>query len=227
MKLTNWRVIVGGLLVLVGLLAFVDTLTAIPFTGILWGIIFGLAGLSFIVYLLGNHKAWWAVIPGMVLLSLGTVILIDTIFPGQGDRITGFIFLGGIGAAFWLVYFMNRNFWWAIIPGGVMGTLALTVLVDEFTRIDGGFIFLFGLGITFALISVLPGLKGNRQWPLIPAGILVTISLLTLFSSLNWMSYFWAAALIAGGLFLIIRPSFLNKNKSETLNMKEEENVNE
>jgi uncharacterized membrane protein HdeD (DUF308 family) len=225
MKLTNWRFIVGGLLVVVGLLALVDTLTVIPFTGIMWGIIFGLAGLSFIVYLLGNHKAWWAVIPGMVLLALGIVILVDTIFPGQGDRITGFIFLGGIGAAFWMVYLMNRNFWWAIIPGGVMGTLALTVLVDEFTRVDGGFIFLFGLGITFALIAILPGLKGNRQWPLIPAGILIIISFLTLFSSLNWMSYFWAVILIVAGLFLIVRPSLFRSNKHEVLNMKEEDNV--
>ena len=226
MKLTSWRVIVGGILVLVGLLALLDTLTVIPFAGILWGIIFGLAGLGFIVYLLGNRKAWWAVIPGMVFLGLSSLILVSTIFPVHGDKFGGFLFLGGIGAAFWLVYLMNRDFWWAIIPGGVMGTLALTTLFDEFTRIDGGFIFLFGLAVTFALIAILPGLPGKRRWPWIPSGILFIISVLTLFSSLNWMSYFWAVLLIAAGLFLIVRPSLFPGLKSENEIEKEVENVN-
>jgi hypothetical protein len=226
MKLTNWRVIVGGLLVLIGLLALLDTLTIIPFAGLLWGIIFGLAGIGFIAYLFGNRNAWWAVIPGMVFLGLSGVILINTIFPGRGDSISGFLFLGAIGAAFWLVYLMNRNFWWAIIPGGVMGTIALTVLVDEFTRFDGGFIVLFGMAVTFALVAILPGLPGNRRWPWIPAGILFIISVLTLFASLNLMSYFWAVLLIGAGLILILRPTLFKSSKSENSIEKEVEDVN-
>ena len=93
-----------------------------------------------------------------------------------------------------------------------MASLAVTVLVDEFTRFDGGFVFLFGLAATFALLTILPGLPGNRRWPLIPAGILFVISLLALFSSLNWMSFFWSVVLIGAGLFLVLRSVFVKKS---------------
>jgi hypothetical protein len=210
-KSSNWRLILGGLLVVVGILALLDTLTVFPFTGILWGLIFASAGAGFLVYMMGERSAWWAVIPGVILLGLGTIIGLTSLFPGWGDRISGPIFLSGISLAFWLVYVRNRNFWWAIIPGGVMGSLAVTAFMDEFTRFDGGFFFLFGLALTFALIALLPGLPGNRQWPWIPASILFVISVLALFSSLNWMSFFWAFLLIGAGAFLLLRSVFQRK----------------
>ena len=117
MKNPGWRLIAGGLLVVIGFLALLDSLTIIPFTGIIWGLMFAAGGAAFLVYLAGNRAAWWAVIPGMVLLSLGALILMDTFFPTWGDKAGGFIFLGGTGLAFWLVYLMNRDYWWAIIPG--------------------------------------------------------------------------------------------------------------
>jgi hypothetical protein len=33
--------------------------------------------------------------------------------------------VGGIGFAFWAIYFVKREHWWAIIPGSVMLTIAL------------------------------------------------------------------------------------------------------
>lgn len=112
--------------------------------------------------------------------------------------------------AFWLVYFRNKNLWWAIIPGGVFSSLALVAFVEEFTLLDGGFVFLFGLALTFALLTILPGLPGNRSWPWIPAGILFLISTFTLFSNLNMMNYVLSIILIAVGAVLIVR-TFLKK----------------
>ncbi len=210
MKITNWRVLGGGLLILVGLLTLLETLNIFPFTGVLWGVLMGAAGLAFLVYLIGNRSQWWAVIPGVVLVSLSTLILLDTLFPNVNGDVGGIIFLGGIGLAFWFVYVMNTKRWWAIIPAGVLTTLAGTVFFDEFTRLDGGILFLFGLALTFALVALLPGLPGNQRWPWIPAGILFVISVLTLFTTLNWTSFFWAILLIVAGLFLIFR-NFLPK----------------
>ncbi|MHB8132932.1 MAG: hypothetical protein ACYDH1_01805 [Anaerolineaceae bacterium] len=210
MNSKNWRVIIGGLLVLVGVMSFLNIIINFPFWGILWGFVFASAGAGFLVYSFQNKIAWWAIIPGIILLSLSLLIFSDTIFPYWADKAGGIIFLGGVSLAFWLVYFRNKNLWWAIIPGGVFSSLALVAFVEEFTRLDGGFVFLFGLALTFALLTILPGLPGNRSWPWIPAGILFLISTFTLFSNLNMMNYVLSIMLIAVGAVLIIR-TFLKK----------------
>ncbi len=212
MKNINWRVMGGGLLVLVGLLTLLETLNIFPFTGVLWGAVMGVVGLAFLAFLFGNRSQWWAIIPGITLLSLSALILVDTLLPAVNEEIGGIIFLGGIGLAFWLVYGMNTQRWWAIIPAGVLTALAGTLFFDEFTILDGGIFFLFGLALTFALVALLPGLPRKQSWPWIPAGILFGISVLALFGSLNWTSYLWAVLLIAAGLFLIFRNLFTSKS---------------
>jgi hypothetical protein len=107
---------------------------------------------------------------------------------------------------------MNNRFWWAIIPAGVMASLALTVLVEGLTRFDGGGVLLLGMAITFASLTVLPGMTGNRQWPLIPAGVLFVVSMFALFDKFNLTNLIWAVILIAAGSFLVVR-SLLQRNK--------------
>lgn len=208
----NWRLLLGGLLVLVGIAALLDSLSIIPFGGLLWGTLFGLGGLAFIVYLLQNRQAWWAIIPGVVLIGLGIVILISSLFPNFQGEVGGFIFFAAISLAFIIVYVMNNRFWWAIIPAGVMASLALTILVEGLTNFDGGGILLLGMAVTFALLTVLPGMTGNRQWPLIPAGILFVVSMFALFEKFDLTNLIWAVILIAGGSFLVVR-SLLQRNK--------------
>lgn len=210
---TSWRLLLGGLLVLVGIAALLDTLGIFPFGGLLWGTLFGLGGLAFILYLLQNREAWWAIIPGVVLIGLSIIILISSIFPNFEGDIGGFILFACISLAFWVVYSMNHNFWWAIIPGGVLASLAITILVDNFTTIDGGSVFLLGIALTFVLLTILPGLEGNRQWPLIPAGILFVVSLFAFMDNFNLSSIIWAVVLIAFGGFLVVR-SLLQKGDS-------------
>ncbi len=205
MKKINWRLFAGGALVLVGLLTLLETLNIFPLTSVLWGVVFGIAGIGFLSVLFNDRSNWWAVIPGVVLLSLSALVIVEELFPKISGDVGGVIFLGGTAIAFWLVYSMNRQHWWAIIPGGVFTALTGTVLLDEFTRLDGGIFFLFGLAVTFALVALLPGLPGNRNWPWIPSGILFVVSLLALFSSLQWTSFLWAVLFIGLGLFLILR----------------------
>jgi hypothetical protein len=208
----NWRILLGGLLVLIGAAALLDSLNIIPFGGLLWGVLFALGGLAFIVFNVQDRNAWWAIIPGVILIGLGAIILISSLFPNFEGSIGGFIFLAAISVAFWLVYARNNKFWWAVIPGGVMASLAFTVLVDEFTQFDGGVIFLLGMAATFALLTILPGLGGNRQWPLIPAGVLLLVSILVIGIESSISSVIWAIVLIGLGVFLVVR-SLLQKNK--------------
>lgn len=209
----NWRLLLGGLLVLVGAAALMDSLNVMPFGGLLWGALFGLGGLAFIIYLLQNRTAWWAIIPGLVLMGLSAIILLSSLFPKFEGDIGGFILFISISMAFWIVYIMNKQFWWAIIPGGVLASLAFTILVDNLTKFDGGAIFLMGIALTFMLLTILPGLEGNRKWPLIPAGILFVVSLFALMDNFELSSLIWAVVLIAVGGFLVVR-SLLQKSNS-------------
>ncbi len=208
---SSWHFLLGGLLVLIGVAALLDTLSVIPFGGVLWGALFGLGGLAFILYLIQNRTAWWAIIPGVILIGLSVIIVVSSLFPNFEGEFGGFILFFSISAAFWVVYMMNNKFWWAIIPGGVMAALALTILVGELTTFDGGGIFLLGIALTFLLLTILPGMEGNRQWPFIPAGILFVISLFAFFEDFNISSLIWAFILIAFGGFLVVR-SLLQKN---------------
>ena len=185
---SSWHFLLGGLLVLIGVASLLDSLNVIPFGGVLWGALFGLGGLAFILYLIQNRTAWWAIIPGVVLIGLSVIIIVSSLFPNFEGEIGGFILFFSISAAFWVVYAMNNKFWWAIIPGGVMAALALTILVGELTTFDGGGIFLLGIALTFLLLTILPGMEGNRQWPYIPAGILFVISLFAFFEDFNMSS---------------------------------------
>lgn len=209
---TNWHVYLGGLLVLIGAASILDSIGIIPFGGVLWGALFGLGGLAFILYLIQNRAAWWAIIPGAVLLGLSAIILISALFPNFEGEIGGAILFFSISVAFWIVYIMNNKSWWAIIPGGVLAALGITVLISGFTSFDGGGFFLMGIALTFVLLTILPGMEGNRQWPLIPAGILFLVSLFALFDDFNVSSLVWAFILIGFGGFLVVRSMLPKKS---------------
>ena len=92
-----------------------------------------------------------------------------------------------------------------------MASLAASILVGSFTTFDGGGIFLLGIALTFLLLTFLPGMEGNRQWPFIPAGILFVVSLFAIFEDLNLSNVIGAIILIVFGGFLVVR-SLLQKN---------------
>ena len=93
----------------------------------------------------------------------------------------GAMFLGMIGLAFWIVYLTNHDHWWAIIPGGVMLTLAAVSAVAPFA---GGFatggLFFLGMGLTFALVGVIPTPQGRMTWAFIPAAVMGIMGLLVI-----------------------------------------------
>src|SRR5688572_29349835 len=114
------RIIIGVVLLMGGALLLLETLGMLQgASDWFWGVLFIMAGVGFLALLLGGN--WWAVFPAMTLLALGATALL----PESLDQYEGMIFLGGIGLSFWIVYFMDRSSWWALIPAGVMTTLAI------------------------------------------------------------------------------------------------------
>ena len=205
----NWitsRTFWGVLLIIGGIIFLLENLGIVAIGEAFWGILLGVAAIGFLSVYLTNRENWWALIPGMILLSVSALIILNTIFPGGTGELGGVIVLGGIGLAFLLIYLTNRENWWAIIPAGVMLTLSIVVLLGEvITGFEVGGIFFLGLGLTFALVAILPTPHGQMKWAFIPAGVMIVLGLLITAALSPLINYIWPVALILAGLFLVFR----------------------
>ncbi len=208
LKLLRSSILWGVLLILGGAALLVDNVYHLNLGAYFWGIVTLVTGVIFIAEFVGSGRAsWWALIPGVSLLGLAATIFVGELFPAASEMWGGALFLGGIGLAFFLVYFADRNNWWAIIPGGVLGTLAVVSFMDASNQrlVDSGSIFFVGLGLTFLLVALLPTPQGKMTWAYIPGGILLVFGLLILAARTDLLVIIGPAALIVIGLALVVR----------------------
>jgi len=204
-KKLDIRILWGGLLIIAGGLFLLQEMNLIPSAwNFIWSVVFVVAGLMFLVTYIRDRSQWWPLIPGLGLLALGLLISVDEFFPGA--EWTGAVFLGSIGIAFWIVYFINRENWWAVIPAGVLTTLTLVVILEPNLQgdADGG-IFMLGLVLTFILLGTLPTSYGKMVWAFIPGSIISIIGLLLLGNAIEIFHFLWPIALILLGGYFIFR----------------------
>lgn len=207
MKRLESRVLWGVLLIAAGILFLLQSLGIIRVTALIWPVLIGVASLAFLfVFARGPQSNWWAAIPGFVLLSIAGIAALNELAPQVGEAVGGPLFLGGIALSFWVIYLFNPGHWWAVIPGGVLLTLALVAgLSPTLEGVETGGVFFLGLGITFALLAVLPTPEGRLVWAVIPAVVLLLMGALITAAAVDLMNYLWPALLILGGLYLLYR----------------------
>ncbi len=207
MKILSSRLLWGLVLVVGGILLLLDSFGIFKGGALFWTILLAAAGVLFISYYVTNRQHWWSLIPGVIFLAIAATIGLDNFLPGfTRSDFNGSIILGGIALAFLLIYLVERSNWWAIIPAGVMATIAVVAVVDSMTSsAASGGIFFIGLGVTFALVALLPNPVGHMRWAWIPASILGIIGILILFTAENLINYIWPVVIILGGLFLVGR----------------------
>jgi hypothetical protein len=216
MNNTAKRIFAGIALILVGGLFLVQQIFHLPIHlgGVMVAAFFAFAGLIFLYVLINNRENWWAAIPGFVLLGLGALIASGEFFPVFANRFGGSLFLGSIGLAFLTVYLIKRENWWAIIPCGVLFTLALVAGVAQYNGMASGAMFFLGIAATFAVLGMMP-VGRNEKWPWIPAGICAILGTMLLLGSGAFMNSIaglvWPIILVLVGGFLIVR-TFLKKN---------------
>jgi hypothetical protein len=207
MKRVGSRILWGVLLIVAGVLFLLQSVGVVQFADILWPTLIGIVSLAFLfVFLSAPRTNWWAVIPGFVLLGVAGIVALDQLAPRVGEIWSGSIFLGGIALAFWVIYLFNPEQWWAVIPGGVLLTLAVVSgLSPMLEGIETGGVFFFGLGLTFALLALLPTPEGRLTWSIIPAIVLLIVGALITAAAAELINYIWPALLIVGGLYLLYR----------------------
>ena len=199
---TIFPVVFGLLLISAGVVFLLDNLNVIALNWqALIGPLFVVGGLIFLLVFILNTDEWWALIPAMALISLGLII-----FMGQEDfanEWTGAVFLGMLGLSFWLIYAFHPLHWWAVIPGGVLFTLAAVSMLAEGGDLSGG-VFFLGMALTFGLVYLLPNPLGKLTWALYPAGILFLIGALVLLGTTSLINFVWPVVLLAAGGAVLI-----------------------
>ncbi len=207
MRRMDARGVLGGLLVLAGLLLLLQNLNVflIPWD-LFWAGVFLASGLAFLGLFLERPSQWWAPIPAFTLLAIGTMVFLGDILPGIAHAWGGSIFLGALGLSFWLVFAVNRKNWWAIIPGGVLVTLAAVASLPRFSTgpVTGGVLFL-GLGVTFGLVYLLAEAPGRMSWALVPAGVLAILGVFILAAVTPFVGFLWPLLFILVGGYLLLR----------------------
>jgi hypothetical protein len=85
-------------------------------------------GLPFLLIFLTDRKHWWALIPAMTMFGIAVGVLFEGIGAISGAAVAGFV-IGGISLGFVSIYLVDREQWWALIPGGIMGFIAFIFLL--------------------------------------------------------------------------------------------------
>jgi hypothetical protein len=207
MKRTDRSLLLGLALVGAGALFLLQNLGFFgPLENAFWALIFGAGGLAFLAALARNQARWWAAIPGCALLGIGLLIAMDDITPALAGAWGGTLFLGMLSLGFWVIYLVRRAYWWAIIPAGVLLTLALiTGLSETMAGQDLGWVLFLGLSATFGLVYLLPTNEGRMTWALYPAAALLAMAVLVMAAMGQVINVIWPAALILAGIYMVYR----------------------
>lgn len=201
-----WFLLIAGGLVLLQVTGYV-----IDVSSIFVSMAFAAGGLTLFYFFLRTPSCtWWAAIPGSAFLGVASAIFVDAVAPAWLSWLAAPSLLAFMGTGFAAVYLSDRHRWWAIIPAGVLYSVALTVAASESggaSSVPGG-VMVMGLGATFALVALSGRVESARRWAWIPAAILGTIGVFIYVAAAGGASTFlsvWPAALVVvGGWFAYV-----------------------
>lgn len=111
---------------------------------------------------------------GGVLILMGGLLLLQQMGIISGDiSVIWASLLIAAGVVFLAVFALNRQHWWALIPGlTLVGVGIIPFLPDEYTYL-GGSIMLGAVGLSFLMIYLF---HHEHWWAIIPGGVLMTLS---------------------------------------------------
>ena len=165
----------GALLILLGLLALIQTLTNLS----AWAWVAALAagGLGMFAVYLATRSHWIALIPPYVLWAVALLIALITLNILRDEAIATFV-LAAVALPFLIVFLRDRSQWWALIPTYVLFAVGLMVGLIGIGALRDEFIATYVLW-TIALPFLIVFLSDNEQWwALIPTYVLGAIGLM-------------------------------------------------
>ncbi|MGB2771453.1 MAG: hypothetical protein WBF31_03965, partial [Anaerolineae bacterium] len=207
----------GGALLLIGVFLLLVNQHALDPYAPTWQYVVaalcGLGGIAFLILFVRDVVHWWPIIPAFTLLTVGVIIFLTTQTAAVVGEVLGSILFFGIALAFAVIFLLDRNRWWAIIPMGVLLLVSATTALSTFqvsSDVLSATLFI-GMGFVFLLVYLLGPHKREVWWALVPATALVAFGLFTFVFSkatgdlqLTVVSW-WPALLVLLGVFLLVR----------------------
>lgn len=196
-----WALIPGGVMLFLALVTLLVDNVGGEWIGSLF---LFLIGLSFLIVYLNDRSRTWAL---LVAYILGVLSIAPAMSSGGGDTAAyfGAVFLLAIALPFFVVYFRSPENWWAIIPAGVMTTLALITALAIAGWIrnaeQGGYanaILLGGIAVTFAIVW----LRNAKAWAKGVTIILAALAVASIFFA-AYTEIFWPVVIISAGGYLL------------------------
>lgn len=170
---------------------------------LIWGGLFALAGLGFLVWFFTALQHWWRAIPAFTLLGAGAGLILASRNIDLGGWAPSLV-LFGMALGFWAILLVRKEHWWALVPAGALTTVA--VLLGLWSRLDPASrlaVLFLGIGLMFLLLYVIRYDEHDARWAAIPTGALLLLGVVTLINALslptvvhNW----WPLALIVAGI---------------------------
>lgn len=195
-------------LLLAGVYLLLNSLGVIgPWGDLIWGALFAAVGLGFLIWFFLDRTRWWRVIPGFTLLAAGAVIALESQAITLGNW-AGAIVLFGVALAFWALLLRRGDFWWALLPAGVL--TVTSILVGMQAQLSGQLwtaALLIGIGLVFLLLYFTRLGQADTRWAIIPAGWLLLLGLITLVNAFNLppaIDKWWPVLLILVALALLV-----------------------
>ncbi len=118
-------------------------------------------GLPFVFIFLTDRRQWWALIPGMTMCGVAVGVALE----GANvisDEAVGGVIVGGVALGFLSIYVADRRQWWALFPGGIVGTVAVFLLLASVAEFVWP-VLLILLGALMLWNNVGGGRRGRRR----------------------------------------------------------------
>jgi len=201
--------LMGVLLVIVGGLWLLDAANLVRLTTGWVALLLAVPGLVFGWAFVRSPNRWWAAIPAGALLGLAGLVGSAQASWMPTGAWSASLLLGGISLGFVAVSLRTPERWWAVIPAGVLLTLAVFIaMAPGFDPMFALAALMYGFALTFVVVAAFPPESGRMRRPLVPAvvlGALGTIFAIGATDLLQAMQWFWPVTLIAVGLVLMLR----------------------
>lgn len=169
------------------------------------GVFSALPAFLWLTLLLGVGAAFW-------LGSLGALSLWQRVAGFAGIGVFAIVTSGsfaGVAAlsfpalGFGLVYLVSKR-WWALLPAGLLGSVALLVGLDAlFPRWDTTPVLFLGFAATFSLLYLLSPRRGGKRWALFPAVGFIVLTVLSNDPSGNTPGLLLPLLLVGAGWLLL------------------------
>jgi len=210
MKLEVRKYIGIGLLV-IGVLILIENLNILQGNPgiIISAFVYGALSIYFFTQYFRYKSQWWLLL-GVFLFGFASGKIV-VLFPSIESYSSLFSILS-LAIGFFLIYILDRQNWWALIPGSIIASLGVIQLLEITNNATStnGIIFL-GLGAAFLLMFLVPIKSGRMNWPLIPAVILLATGLVRSFEKSDSLAALLGPILLIAGGGLVLFFSFRKK----------------